>query len=461
MKSLLFTMSLSGTVVFLLYIIFRPFLERFCSAGWRYGILKLSLFFFLFPVPWFKYILLDVVEFFCPIVRSGLNGTTQPIKTSYDVVITKTSVLLSDDTRIILNISLILLTIAIVGISIQLLKSRKLQRTFEQYVVKDAIEQKKKDIRELIPDEMVSSEKIRFCESRYIKAPMVMGLFHPSVLVPEKLDEKFDAESLRMIMRHELLHIKHKDLWFKILGIAAISLHWYNPASWLLFYEICCVSELYCDEAVVRPLDSQLRKEYGKLVITASTENGFEDKPNHSLYATVSMLGGSKNIIKRRIKSIKSKSRKRGGTLSWIISCLSAAFICLSATFTTFAYKPAVILDTTLTSDDDESYFNDVEIWSYAEGTSGLYEKALPYNFYFTDAQGNITRIDEEGEGQYTCIHNFVPGTETRHEKNDESGCVTKYYDAERCSKCGYINRTRRTNRETHTLCTHRMVGAQ
>ena len=54
-NSILFMMSLSGSVVFILYIFIYPIAKRFFTVKWRYNILKLALLFFLFPFPWFKY----------------------------------------------------------------------------------------------------------------------------------------------------------------------------------------------------------------------------------------------------------------------------------------------------------------------------------------------------------------------------------------------------------------------
>lgn len=54
-NSILFMMSLSGSAVFILYILIYPIAKRFFTVKWRYDILKLALLFFLFPFPCFKY----------------------------------------------------------------------------------------------------------------------------------------------------------------------------------------------------------------------------------------------------------------------------------------------------------------------------------------------------------------------------------------------------------------------
>ena len=54
-KNMFFVMSVSGTVVFVLYMLLYPLSERYFSLKWRYRILKLAMMFFLVPFPLCKY----------------------------------------------------------------------------------------------------------------------------------------------------------------------------------------------------------------------------------------------------------------------------------------------------------------------------------------------------------------------------------------------------------------------
>lgn len=53
--NLLFSMSLAGSLVFLVYLAFRPVAVRYFSSVWRYRMLKLALLFYLLPYQYFKY----------------------------------------------------------------------------------------------------------------------------------------------------------------------------------------------------------------------------------------------------------------------------------------------------------------------------------------------------------------------------------------------------------------------
>lgn len=53
-RNFLFTMSLSGTVIFFAYIILSPLARRYFPVRWRYYALCMCIFFYLFPLPLMK-----------------------------------------------------------------------------------------------------------------------------------------------------------------------------------------------------------------------------------------------------------------------------------------------------------------------------------------------------------------------------------------------------------------------
>lgn len=67
--------------------------------------------------------------------------------------------------------------------------------------------------------------------SRSAPTPMAIGFLNPAiVLAPELLEH----ENLDLILKHELIHLKQKDLWKKVLLSAAQTIHWFNPFVWLM-----------------------------------------------------------------------------------------------------------------------------------------------------------------------------------------------------------------------------------
>lgn len=50
-----------------------------------------------------------------------------------------------------------------------------------------------------------------------------------------------------MVIHHELIHLKRKDLWVKAFTLGASALHWFNPLVHILQKDIHTWSELSCD----------------------------------------------------------------------------------------------------------------------------------------------------------------------------------------------------------------------
>jgi len=104
------------------------------------------------------------------------------------------------------------------------------------------------------------------CRSPLVKTPMLLGLFHPRIVLPETLQAA--PEALSLILRHELIHLSRRDLWYKWLTVAVTSLHWFNPLMPWLRREISRCGELSCDEALLRTVPAEMRQAYGRTLLS-------------------------------------------------------------------------------------------------------------------------------------------------------------------------------------------------
>ena len=76
MLPLILSMSFCGTTVFVLYLLVRPFAQKYFDVRWRYWILKLSLLFYLVPFPKLKFFLLKRIVRLFPSVKNLLVPET-------------------------------------------------------------------------------------------------------------------------------------------------------------------------------------------------------------------------------------------------------------------------------------------------------------------------------------------------------------------------------------------------
>ncbi len=138
-----------------------------------------------------------------------------------------------------------------------------------------------------------------------IGSPMLTGFVKPRILLPAA---DLAHDELRFILRHELIHYKRKDLWYKGLVLAAAALHWFNPVVHLMAREINRLCELSCDEEVVRSTDADTRLRYSQTIIgIIRYKSKLETALSTNFY-------GVKRHMKNRIFSIMDMHSKKAGT---------------------------------------------------------------------------------------------------------------------------------------------------
>lgn len=67
----------------------------------------------------------------------------------------------------------------------------------------------------------------------------------------------------------------------------------------------------------------------------------------------------------------------------------------------------------------------------------------------------DISETQNGGMERAGCIHAFESGYLRNHEKNSDGSCVTIYYKADMCYKCGYVIMKGYSHTETSTKCMH------
>ena len=73
----------------------------------------------------------------------------------------------------------------------------------------------------------------------------------PAVVIPRASLEKLDGAEIRLILGHELAHIKRRDHWFRWVEWIAQILFWWNPLVWLARKHLRESEEIACDELVL------------------------------------------------------------------------------------------------------------------------------------------------------------------------------------------------------------------
>ena len=91
----------------------------------------------------------------------------------------------------------------------------------------------------------------RIVVSDEIDAPIVVGAIAPVVVVPEA-SAAWDGERWRVVLAHELSHVRRRDGLANVLAQLACALHWIDPLAWLAARRLREERELAADDAVLR-----------------------------------------------------------------------------------------------------------------------------------------------------------------------------------------------------------------
>ena len=219
----------------------------------------------------------------------------------------------------------------------------------------------------------VTAPEMFVCEA--ISTPAVTGVLHPRLLLPH---ERYDVQELRYILRHELCHLKRRDMLLKLVLLAANAMHWFNPVVYLMLRQADEDIELACDSAATDGLDRAERAAYSRTLLAAVQSHV------RALPATT-CFGGTVERLKRRITNVLGAQKKRG---------LGVVALVLALTLT--AGCAVGWGERGRKNDDlfDGSRYNPVFVTGNAELTIGKNFRPL---YYVSDESGTYFRLSREG----------------------------------------------------------------
>lgn len=97
--------------------------------------------------------------------------------------------------------------------------------------------------------------------------PAMVGVRQPKLLLPEDWSTRFDENSLKHVVLHELVHVRQRDLLWNWAATAVQALHWFNPLVWFVVSRFQADRELRCDAAALDILAPSERLDYGHTLL--------------------------------------------------------------------------------------------------------------------------------------------------------------------------------------------------
>lgn len=227
----------------------------------------------------------------------------------------------------------------------------------------------------------VSAPEMIVCEA--ISTPAVTGLLRPRLLLPH---ERYDVQELRYILRHELCHLKRRDMLLKLVLLAANAMHWFNPVVYLMLRQADEDIELACDSAATDGLELPERAAYSRTLLAAVQSSV------RALPATT-CFGGTVERLKRRITNVLGVQKKRGlGVVALVLALTLTAGCAVSWGERAQAQK----------NDDpfaDKSYTVDILLYEAPAFTDGFTDGTYPSFRATTNTAGEkyVTLCDAWG----------------------------------------------------------------
>ena len=304
----LFSVSLSMSVLILVFLLFRPLLERFYQAKLRYWLWLLVAVRLIIPVPVITTYSLITIPAVPETIgyyqedRSAFSSVEQGVqleKTDADAQAARMeNGSLSAHTQPLTFSPVVATAIWAGGALVFLMYHFVGYWIFKRKIRAWCV------LKERVVPPVFTCKKI--------SSPMLIGLIRPAILLPEA---EYAQENLQMIIAHEMIHYCRKDLLYKMILLLANALHWFNPLVYVMVGFANKDLEFSCDEQVVKGKDADYKVAYIKSIINAIQVG------QNNVFSTY--FKGGKKDMKKRFTSILEQGKKRTGVLICMIAALA------------------------------------------------------------------------------------------------------------------------------------------
>ncbi|HEU4602157.1 MAG TPA: M56 family metallopeptidase [Steroidobacteraceae bacterium] len=160
--------------------------------------------------------------------------------------------------------------------------------------------------------------------------PAVVGLVRPTILLPTWV-RHLSSRQRRIVVAHELQHIRARDEWLIAAAICAVIAFPWNAALWWQFKRLRLAIEVDCDQRVLRSAFNPT--EYGQLLIDAAAQQT-------RTAAIAAALIESKSSLETRIKAMFRPEPAQKGLMVSVLAFASAAICATAAAVNPPALRP-------------------------------------------------------------------------------------------------------------------------
>lgn len=154
--------------------------------------------------------------------------------------------------------------------------------------------------------------RVPLFESTTVNSPMLIGLIRPYIILPSELLREMQGSEndICLILHHELVHYKRRDIWYKWLFQAVLCIHWFNPLLYWFNRKFNIDCELACDEMVMTLLTEEGRKAYGNILLNVAEKHFLDHVVTVHKNVPAMTLLEEKKTLKERLRGIVQYHKK-------------------------------------------------------------------------------------------------------------------------------------------------------
>src|SRR5262245_13535269 len=158
--------------------------------------------------------------------------------------------------------------------------------------------------------------------------PLTWGVWKPVVLLPEESDH-WSAEWRRIVLLHELAHIKRRDCLTQLLAQFVCAIYWFNPLVWIAARRLRIEREIACDDYVLQT--GTRASDYAKYLLDFAGVMNTNGSPAGLPSPAAAGLACSQ--LESRVRSILDPAIKRKSLSRKALSIVFAVAACLLIPF--------------------------------------------------------------------------------------------------------------------------------
>ena len=371
-------MSIVGSILGILILIFTKILDNKLSAKWKCCTLLIPVIFLMIPISRIQvnidndfaltsiidnveqtlngYMLDDNIQNISNIEKDQdykeLKSETENVSNKESTYTTLETTKLSESNStqysflsIIINvipiiwlvglvISVIVFIIGNININYRISKSEKI----EDSMIRLVLTRCKRKLR--------INKKIEIRVQNINVSPCIYGLIKPKILVSSEFIRK-DVEVIENVFMHELSHYKRKDMITNYILLIMTSIHWFNPFIYKFFRKMRQEMELATDEIALGKMDTEEKKKYGLTLISL-----LQTYEAGRLGTKMLCVTDDNKNMEKRIKRIKASTTLKRYKISSTI-LITLIIIC--------TIIPFVVKATKISISDEEKMYIEVE----------------------------------------------------------------------------------------------------